>query len=246
MNTERDELVKLDFKLASDYGTIIPNIQIGCDLFDLIENCNGIDDETKIYLKEKAVICHQKIKMMLFAEINAMKKLNEFEATQNMEFPCLFGDDETVLLYHTESMILFARNALDVAATIFHSVVFHERNDSFNKFAKKISRDQSENFVCLKMYIREIGEDDTHAFRLLCGSERGRALRDQIIHQTNIRFDYLEYKKGSDKEKLFIILGKENFEIPYKEFMIQFIIEVLEMVSCISSRIILDESNNKV
>lgn len=96
------------------------------------------------------------------------------------------------------------------------------------------------------MYIHEIGEDDTHAFRLLCGSERGRALRDQIIHQTNIRLDFLEYKKGSDKEKLFIILGKENFEIPYKEFMIQFIIEVLEMVSCISSRIILDESNNKV
>lgn len=33
MNTERDELVKLDLKLASDYGTIIHNIQIGCDLF---------------------------------------------------------------------------------------------------------------------------------------------------------------------------------------------------------------------
>lgn len=86
---------------------------------NLIENCNGIDDETKIYLKEKAVICHQKIKMMLFAEINAMKKLNEFEATQNMEVPCLFGDDETILLYHTESMILFCKKCVRCSCCYF-------------------------------------------------------------------------------------------------------------------------------
>lgn len=187
---DRNELVSLDLKLTSDYGDIIPKIQIGYDLFNLIEHNTSIDTETKINLKEKAVICHQKIKMMLFAEKCAIENLNEFEVSQNMEMPCLFGDDETTLLYHTESTILFARNALDVVATIFHCIAFHERNDSFNKFTKKILKDENDKFIYLKSYLCEIDKLDTHAFRLLCGSERGRSLRDQIVHQTNIKLEY--------------------------------------------------------
>lgn len=147
---DRNELVSLDLKLTSDYGDIIPKIQIGYDLFNLIEHNTSIDTETKINLKEKAVICHQKIKMMLFAEKCAIENLNEFEVSQNMEMPCLFGDDETTLLYHTESTILFARNALDVVATIFHCIAFHERNDSFNKFTKKILKDENDKFIYAK------------------------------------------------------------------------------------------------
>ena len=33
---DRNELVSLDLKLTSDYGDIIPKIQIGYDLFNLI------------------------------------------------------------------------------------------------------------------------------------------------------------------------------------------------------------------
>ena len=84
---DRNELVSLDLKLTSDYGDIIPKIQIGYDLFNLIEHNTSIDTETKINLKEKAVICHQKIKMMLFAEKCAIENLNEFEVSQNMEMP---------------------------------------------------------------------------------------------------------------------------------------------------------------
>ena len=210
---DRNELVSLDLKLTSDYGDIIPKIQIGYDLFNLIEHNTSIDTETKINLKEKAVICHQKIKMMLFAEKCAIENLNEFEVSQNMEMPCLFGDDETTLLYHTESTILFARNALDVVATIFHCIAFHERNDSFNKFTKKILKDENDKFIYLKSYLCEIDKLDTHAFRLLCGSERGRSLRDQIVHQTNIKLEYDEYKEGSNKEKLFIVLYKGEIVI---------------------------------
>lgn len=53
---DRNELVSLDLKLTSDYGDIIPKIQIGYDLFNLIEHNTSIDTETKINLKEKAVI----------------------------------------------------------------------------------------------------------------------------------------------------------------------------------------------
>ena len=35
---DRNELVSLDLKLTSDYGDIIPKIQIGYDLFNLIEH----------------------------------------------------------------------------------------------------------------------------------------------------------------------------------------------------------------
>lgn len=246
MSFDTDELIELDLKLTSNYGDIIPKIQIGHDLFNLIENNPSIDKATKIYLKEKAVICHQKIKMMLFAEKCAIENLNEFEISQNMEMPCLLGDDETTLLYHTESTILFARNALDVVATIFHAIAFHERGDSFNKFTKKILKDKSDNFIYLKSYICEINKLDIHAFHLLCGTEKGRSLRDQIVHQTNIRFDYYEYKEGSDKEKLFLVLDKGEIVVPYREFMRNFVMEVLEIVSSISQKFILDELRNQV
>lgn len=246
MSLDRDELVSLDLKLTSEYGDVIPKIQIGHDLFNLIENNTSIDREIKIYLKEKAVICHQKIKLMLFAEKCAIENLNEFEISQNMEMPCLFGDDETMLFYHTESTILFARNALDIVATIFHYLVFHERNDSFNKFIKKILKDESDKFIYLKSYICEINKLDIHAFHLLCSSEKGRALRDQIAHQTNIRLDYYEYKEGSDKEKLFVVLNRGEIVLPYREFMRCFVMEVVEMISTISQKLILEELKTQV
>lgn len=51
---DRNELVSLDLKLTSDYGDIIPKIQIGYDLFNLIEHNTSIDTETKINLKESS------------------------------------------------------------------------------------------------------------------------------------------------------------------------------------------------
>ena len=240
MSLDRDELVSLDLKLTSEYGDVIPKIKIGNNLFNLIENNTSIDREIKIYLKEKAVICHQKIKMMLFAEKCAIENLSEFEISQNMEMPCLFGDDETRLLYHTESTILFAINALDVAATIFHYLVFNQRNDSFNKFIKKILKDESDKFIYLKSYICEINKLDIHAFHLLCGKEKGRSLRDQIVHQTNIRLDYYEYKEGSDREKLFVVLDRGEIVLPYREFIRRFVMEVVEMILTISEKLILE------
>lgn len=91
--------------------------------------------------------------------------------------------------------------------------------------------------ISLKSYICEINKLNIHAFHLLCGSEKGRALRDQIIHQTNIRLDYYEFKEGCDKEKLFIVLNKGEIVIPYREFMSNFIIEVVEIFSSISQKL---------
>ena len=96
------------------------------------------------------------------------------------------------------------------------------------------------------MCIRDRDKLDTHAFRLLCGSERGRSLRDQIVHQTNIKLEYDEYKEGSNKEKLFIVLYKGEIVICYREFMRNFVMEVVEMISSISQKFILDELENQL
>lgn len=125
-------------------------------------------------------------------------------------------------------------------------MAFHERNDSFNKFTKKILKDENDKFIYLKSYLCEIDKLDTHAFRLLCGSERGRSLRDQIVHQTNIKLEYDEYKEGSNKEKLFIVLYKGEIVICYREFMRNFVMEVVEMISSISQKFILDELENQL
>lgn len=106
--------------------------------------------------------------------------------------------------------------------------------------------DENDKFIYLKSYLCEIDKLDTHAFRLLCGSERGRSLRDQIVHQTNIKLEYDEYKEGSNKEKLFIVLYKGEIVICYREFMRNFVMEVVEMISSISQKFILDELENQL
>lgn len=45
MSLYRYELVALDLKLTSDYGDILPKMQIGHELFNLIENSTSIDKE---------------------------------------------------------------------------------------------------------------------------------------------------------------------------------------------------------
>lgn len=114
------------------------------------------------------------------------------------------------------------------------------------EYACKSSIFQDNQLIYLKSYLCEIDKLDTHAFRLLCGSERGRSLRDQIVHQTNIKLEYDEYKEGSNKEKLFIVLYKGEIVICYREFMRNFVMEVVEMISSISQKFILDELENQL
>lgn len=167
------------------------------------------DEETKKkfdWLHDKALAAHQKLSMMMFAEYNFRKAKAEFEGTQNMEVPALYGMGRTMLLFYFESMVVFARNALDVAAAIYCDLLFDKREDSFNKFSKQVMKSSDLSLENLKQYLEKNGENMVSAFRLLCGSERGRALRDVIIHQANVRLEYHEYKENSEKEHLFLRL----------------------------------------
>ena len=191
------------------------------------------DDESNReydYLLQKALAAHQKLAMMFFAEYNIHEAKSNFESTQNMTCPVLYGVGRTQILFYVESMILFARNALDVAATIYSKLILERRSDSFNDFSKRIIDADNPLFVDLKTYFENNSNNKLHAFRLLCGSERGRALRDIIIHQANIKLEYFEYKENSEKERLFLLL-KDVPPIDFDAFVAGFLEDIEEIFS---------------
>lgn len=121
-------------------------------------------------------------------------------------------------------MIIFARNALDVAAYVYGDLLFGTRVDSFNKLIKKVKTSDDSLFCELKDYF----DKETFAFSLLCGEERGRALRDIIIHQANVKMSYYEYKENSEKERLFLLL-KDREPLDINIFAVTFIQDVLRI-----------------
>jgi hypothetical protein len=123
------------------------------------------DDESNReydYLLQKALAAHQKLAMMFFAEYNIHEAKSNFESTQNMTCPVLYGVGRTQILFYVESMILFARNALDVAATIYSKLILERRSDSFNDFSKRIIDADNPLFVDLKTYF----ENNRHNVKL--------------------------------------------------------------------------------
>ena len=191
-------------------------------------------DEMYDYLYDKALTAHQKLVMMMFAEYKIHKSKEEFESTQNMDIPTLCGMGNTKILFYVESMIVFARNALDVMSTIYSDLIFNIRLDSFNKFSKTVIKSEDSLLTNLKQYFTDNNNERLSAFRLLCGSEKGRALRDIIIHQANIRLEYHEYKENSEKESLFLRL-KDMEPIDFEWFVSNFIEEVEEIFSITTS-----------
>lgn len=197
----------------------LPRVQAAYDMAELIDSAYAdrlseevlkypykcVTEEDRDYhrLCGRINACHQKLQMMHYAKRNAISWRKEFETTQNMTFPCLFGTDRTKLLFYAESTVLFARNALDVAAPVFSQLFFGRRIDSFNDLTKKIMKDTDAGV--LQSYFTFLDSVPDHAFRMLCGASRGRALRDIIVHQTNLNLAYAEYKVDSEKEKLFVI-----------------------------------------
>ena len=182
------------------------------------------------YLLQKALAAHQKLAMMYFAEYNIHEAKSNFEGTQNMTCPVLYGVGRTQILFYVESMILFARNALDVAATVYSKLILERRSDSFNDFSKRIIDANNPLLVDLKTYFENNSNNTLHAFRLLCGSERGRTLRDIIIHQANIKLEYFEYKENSEKERLFLLL-KDVPPIDFDAFVAGFLEDIEEIFS---------------
>ena len=207
------------------------------------EGCKEKDEKFD-FLYDKALAVHQKIAMMLYAKNKFLKAKKDYESTQNMDAPALYGMGKTELLFYFESMIVFARNALDVASFVYSDLFFDQRIDSFNKFMKKVKKSEAPFLEDLKQYYIKAEEEEMFALRMLCGSEKGRALRDIIVHQANVHMEYYEYKANSEKEHLFLEI-KDAAPIDIDFFMSHFtqdVIEILEMTNqhCKGKRMLKD------
>jgi hypothetical protein len=53
-------------------------------------------------------------------------------------------------------------------------------------------------------------DEDCGWFGMLCGAERGRALRDKIAHQIEFPIEYAELHPPSEKESAVVGLGEVN------------------------------------
>lgn len=213
---------------------------------NLVEQ-NQINNKEEELLHSKIQNYSRKSCMMDYAGVQALEAERAFISTQNRSFPCLIWEDEIKILYHLESMILFGRSSLDIAAYLFSSFLIKPYGtvcfDSFNKLSKYIGKSNDENLCKLKAFLNDLGKDEFSTYRLLCGSERGRALRDAIAHQTIIRIDYLETKENSDKEYCHIIINK--LPIPLELFITKICFEVMYILFVIEDLIIAIHNTNK-
>ena len=137
-----------------------------------------------------------------------------------------------MILFYFESMIVFARNALDVAAYVYSDILFGQRKDSYNDVIQKVKKTNDPLYHDFQSFLETAYDEDSSeilALRLLCGTERGRALRDTIVHQANVNMGYYEYKEGSEKEHLFLEL--KNYEpIDMDMFIDDFTDDVLRIL----------------
>lgn len=214
-------------------------ITLGKDLALLVDRKypEGISDEIDErynFLYNKALALQQKIVMIQYAEECYHHSKTEFELTQNMKFPAFYGMGASKILFYVESIIIFARNALDVSASVYSDLLLDKRLDSFNSLSKNILNDNDNRFGDLKNSFERWGEDRTSTYRLLCGTTHGRALRDMIIHQAVIRLEYFEYKEDSDREKLFLVL-KDMDPICLDDFIKDFIEGLFEIFETCNS-----------
>ena len=194
------------------------------------ENISETNDNSYNYFYDKAIAMQQKLAMMQYAVNNYHLAKKDFESTQNMTIPALYGMGKTKILFYVESTIVFARNALDVSASIYSDILLNHREDSFNTLCKKIDKQEDNIFNDFKEKKAAWQEDGLNAFNILCGTTKGRALRDIIIHQTNVNLLYDEYKENSNKEKLFIYL-KEFGSIELDQFINLFVLGLYNILT---------------
>lgn len=243
-----------DFEMLYDDWMVTTSEKINSIIFaeDLVtyieqkypqNNCDNAESYNHFY--DKALAMQQKFAMMQYAIHNYHLAKADFESTQNMTFPALYGLAKTKILFYVESAIIFARNTLDVSTSIYSDILFNCREDSFNKLCKKIDKQDNSIFNDFKAKKASWQKNCPNAFNLLCGTSKGRALRDIIIHQTNVNIEYDEYKENSEREKLFIIL-KDFGQIDLDLFISQFSLQLYNILSefNILCKMVINNKNN--
>lgn len=172
------------------------------------------------WLESKLLTSCRKLCLMWTAGDNAVNAEQEFYAATFHETPALFGEDAINVHYHLEALILFARSSLDIAAGLFGFSLpapFPKgKFDSFNKLVKTIIKSLPDAEISFAF--KNMQKDQKSWFSILCGTEKGRSLRDKIVHQTEFPIDYTELNPPSEKERAIVRINRSEF-LPLQEFI---------------------------
>lgn len=115
-------------------------------LVEIKYSCH-MNDENFEHMYDKALTTHQKLAMMQFFKSKLEEVILDLESTQNRDVPVLYGISKIMILFYCESMIIFARNALDVETYVYGDLLFGTRVDSFNKLIKKVKTSDDSLFL---------------------------------------------------------------------------------------------------
>ncbi|MGD1838007.1 MAG: hypothetical protein ACPKPY_08120 [Nitrososphaeraceae archaeon] len=214
--SELDLIYGPDCVLKSSYGK--EPFRILYNTLDKLQDKFEVFDSDKILIiKRKLLNSCRKLYMLHGAGVSAIKVEHDFIVSQDRECPALIWEEEIELLYHLEAMVLFARSSLDLGANIFANLMLEpfgtRRMDSFNDFSKFILKTSDEKLGAVRELISEMDNNEFSWLRLLCGSSKGRALRDKIAHQTIILVDYFEAEGKEDKEYCHVVINNIPFRL---------------------------------
>lgn len=192
------------------------------------------DSDDTSRLNQKLQHSCRKLCMMCLAAERAIRAEREFYSTTIQDSPVLFGKDAVEIAYHLEGFIFFARSSLDIASSVFGYFLFNKRRfDSFNDLCKTIIKNAGGEEKILKELVAEassrngfslashilLRQNEEYSWlSTLCGSERGRALRDKIAHQTGFPIDYEELRVDSEKENAVVTLSA-SMQVPLVRFI---------------------------
>ena len=178
------------------------------------------DNENYHLLQAKLSASCRKMVMMWVAGDRAIKAEAEFYSVTYHDSPALFGKDAVDLNYHLESLVLFARSALDISSRLFGELLPEpfqkKRFDSFNDLVKAIlANSQPSNLAATFESLRD---DPFSWLSFVANVQKGRSLRDQLAHQIGFPIEYIALRPPSEKESAVVLLGDDKY-IPIPQFV---------------------------
>jgi len=205
---ELDLIYGSDRSIKKAYGAE-PGRKLSAHLKAMAAAISLPDRERGIVAAQIPKYC-RRLYMMHYAGQRAEEFEADFISGLNPESQALVWKDEVEFLYHLESMILFSRCALDIMGSVYSTFLLHPEHvsphESFYEFTRAVTKREDESLEELKAAIHRIQHNESNWYRVMCGSERGRSLRDQVAYQSLARIEYLEEHRYQEKECCHVVI----------------------------------------
>jgi hypothetical protein len=216
---ELDQIYGPKNTLKKEYGEV-PGYIIFPHLSTIAE-ANSLPEWSLSIITAKVLQYCRRLHFMHIAGQKALRRESKFIARLDHASPSLTWPEELEILYHLEGMVLYGRCALDAIAHVSNALLFRGGDgmfieDRFFEFSKRILKSRMDVLADLKESLTDSSGEQPSWFRLLCGTESGRSLRDRLSYQRIARIEYLESRPGDEMEVCHAVIktideGKPRF-----------------------------------